>query len=98
MSLDPDKICEKHAGDPVFNEVQAALLNSDCDPNEAAIKGLLALYTFVGTELEGSTIAAAVEEAVESVFFETAIDGVRKEDAKAKRPKTSSKNGRKKKR
>jgi hypothetical protein len=92
VSLDPDKVCEQHAGDPVFNEVQAALLNSECDPNEAAIKGLLALYTFVGTELEGSKIAAAVEEAVESVFFETAIDGVRKEDAK----KSSSKNGRKK--
>lgn len=95
MKLDPDRVCEAHAGDPVFTEVQAALLNSECDPNEAALHGLLALYTFVGTELAGSTIASVVEEAVESVFFETAIGGVRKEE-EAKAKKKSGKNGRKK--
>jgi hypothetical protein len=51
----------------VFDEVQAALLNSDCDPNEAGIQGLCALYSFVATELDGSTLALAVADALAKV-------------------------------
>lgn len=45
----------------VFQEVQAALLNSECDPYEAGRQGLCALYSFVGTELDGSPLAKALE-------------------------------------
>lgn len=48
----------------VFQEVQAALLNSDCDPVEAGVQGLCALHSFVATELEGSPLAVALTEAL----------------------------------
>lgn len=48
----------------VFIGVQAALLNSDCDPVEAGIQGLCALYTFVATELVGSPLAEALADAL----------------------------------
>lgn len=48
----------------VFVEVQAALLNSECDPFEAGKQALCALYTFVSTELEGSDLAAVVADAL----------------------------------
>jgi hypothetical protein len=48
----------------VFQEVQAALLNSECDPYEAGKQGLCALYSFVGTELAGSPLAQALERAL----------------------------------
>jgi hypothetical protein len=51
----------------VFMEVQAALLNSDCDPNEAGMQGLCALYTFVATELDGSSLADALAETLTKV-------------------------------
>jgi hypothetical protein len=52
----------------VFTEVQAALLNSDCDPNDAGMQGLCALYTFVSTELEGSPLAGVVADALAKVW------------------------------
>lgn len=52
---------------PVFMEVQAALLNSDCDPLEAGVQGLCALYSFVATELDGSELALAVADALKKV-------------------------------
>ena len=54
----------------VFDEVQAALLNSDCDPNEAGLMGLCALYSFVATELDGSALALAVADAMVKVHGE----------------------------
>jgi hypothetical protein len=48
----------------VFQEVQAALLNSECDPFEAGQQGLCALYSFVATELEGSPLAQALDRAL----------------------------------
>lgn len=48
----------------VFQEVQAALLDSECDPHEAGKQGLCALYSFVATELEGSPLAVALERAL----------------------------------
>lgn len=48
----------------VFDEVQAALLNSECDPHEAGMQGMCALYTFVATELEGSPLAVALSDAL----------------------------------
>lgn len=51
----------------VFQEVQAALLNSECDPNEAGKQGLCALYSFVATELEGSTLHKALGRALSEV-------------------------------
>jgi hypothetical protein len=52
----------------VFTEVQAALLNSDCDPNDAGLQGLCALYTFTSTELEDSELAEAVAQALVKVW------------------------------
>jgi hypothetical protein len=51
----------------VFQEVQAALLNSECDPNEAGKQGLCALYSFVATELEGTKLHKALERALSDV-------------------------------
>lgn len=48
----------------VFQEVQAALLNSQCDPNEAGKQGLCALYSFVATETEGSWLHDALTRAL----------------------------------
>lgn len=48
----------------VFQEVQAALLNSECDPHDAGRQGLCALYSFVATETEGSPLAVALERAL----------------------------------
>lgn len=57
------------ADNTVFQEVQAALLNSECDPFEAGTQGLCALYSFVGTELEGSPIAVALERALRELHL-----------------------------
>lgn len=51
----------------VFQEVQAALLNSECDPNEAGKQGLCALYSFVATELEDTGLHKALEQALTSL-------------------------------
>lgn len=59
----------------VFQEVQAALLNSECDPFEAGKQGLCALYSFVGTELEGSPLAAALERALTDMHWPVVADG-----------------------
>jgi hypothetical protein len=48
----------------VFIEVQAALLNSECDPHEASNQGLCALYLFVSTELESSPLADALARVI----------------------------------
>lgn len=53
----------------VFQEVQAALLNSECDPHEAGKQGLCALYSFVGTELEGSPLAVALERTLREMSW-----------------------------
>jgi hypothetical protein len=89
MTIDPDELQAKLADNPVFNEVQAVLLNSDCDPYEAGVQGLCALFAFVGTELTGSKLAAAVEEALETVFAETM--SAETEDDKPKRKPNSKK-------
>lgn len=52
---------------PVFAEVQAALLNSDCDPHEAGAQGLAALYLFIATELDGSPMAQVIGEALRTL-------------------------------
>lgn len=48
------------ADNSVFQEVQAALLNSECDPHEAGAQALCALYSFVATELEDSRMHIAL--------------------------------------
>ena len=58
----------------VFQEVQAALLNSECDPFEAGKQGLCALYSFVGTELEGSSLAVALERALRDLHLPLKAD------------------------
>ena len=45
----------------VFYEVQAALLNSECDPADACAQALVAFYMFAATEWEGSTLAALLK-------------------------------------
>lgn len=62
------------ADNSVFQEVQAALLNSECDPFEAGKQGLCALYSFVGTELEGSPIAVALERALRDLHLPLTAD------------------------
>jgi hypothetical protein len=57
------------ADNTVFQEVQAALLNSECDPFEAGEQGLCALYSFVGTELQGSPLSAALERALRDMHL-----------------------------
>lgn len=51
----------------VFQEVQAALLNSECDPNEAGKQGLCALYSFVATELENSALHKVLVHALSAL-------------------------------
>lgn len=62
------------ADNTVFQEVQAALLNSECDPFEAGTQGLCALYSFVGTELEGSPLAHALERVLREMRLPLTAD------------------------
>ncbi len=47
----------------VFNEVQAALLNSECPPDDAVDAAMLAVMQFFMTELDGADDIEAVEVA-----------------------------------
>jgi len=60
----------------VFQEVQAALLNSECDPHEAGKQGMCALYSFVATETEGSPLAVALERAMRDMHWPLTADAV----------------------
>lgn len=64
------------ADNTVFQEVQAALLNSECDPNEAGKQGMCALYSFVATETEGSPLAVALERAMRDMHWPLTADAV----------------------
>lgn len=61
------------AKNQVFVEVQAALLNSDCDPADACAQALCAFYMFAATEQDGTMLAALLKRALGVVDLRSSL-------------------------